>query len=167
MNYVKTTKIGGGADYALVPARLKQFREDNPRAKTETTPTIDGDMIIFKAHILKDKSDENSAEATGHSMGKSTGNKAFEKLETVALGRALAQLGYLNNGEIATTEEMTEFNAYKENQIDEAVIKLNACKTLDELKQVYLNLGSLLSSQRVIDAKNLKKEGLTNENSKS
>lgn len=161
---VKTTTIGGGASYALVPARLKQFREDNPRAKTETQPTLDGDMIIFKAHILKDKSDPNSAEATGHSMGKNTGNKAFEKLETVALGRALAQLGYLNNGEIATTEEMEEFNAYKENQIDEAIVQLNATKTLDELKSVYLNLGNLLSNERVIKAKDARKAELANEN---
>lgn len=164
MNSVKTTKITGGADYALVPARLKQFREDNPRAKTETTPTIDGDMIIFKAHIVKDKSDPNSAEATGHSMGKNNGNKAFEKLETVALGRALAQLGYLNNGEIATTEEMEEFNAYRENQINEAIIQLNACKTLDELKSVYLGLGSLLSNDKVVKAKDARKAELANAN---
>lgn len=161
---VKTTRITGGADYALVPARLKQFREDNPRAKTETTPQVEGDMIIFKAYILKDKSDPNSADATGHSMGKNTGNKAFEKLETVALGRALAQLGYLNNGEIATTEEMEEFNAYKENQIDEAIVQLSATKTLDELKTVYLNLGNLLSNERVIKAKDAKKEELSHEN---
>ncbi len=160
---VQTTKISGGADYALVPARLKQFREDNPRAKTETTPTIQGDMVIFKAHIVKDKSDPNSAEATGHSMGKNSGNKAFEKLETVALGRALAQLGYLNNGEIATTEEMEEFNAYKETQADEAVIQLNACKTIDELKEVYLRLGGLLSNPKVIAAKDARKEALLHE----
>jgi hypothetical protein len=164
MNHVKTTKIGGGADYALVPARLKQFREDNPRAKTETEPKVEGDLIIFKAYILKDKSDPNSADATGHSMGKNTGNKAFEKLETVALGRALAQLGYLNNGEIATTEEMEEFNSFKENQINEAIIQLNATKTLDELKSVYLSLGNLLSNEQVIKAKDIRKAELTNEN---
>lgn len=113
MNKVATTKITGGADYALVPDRLKAFREQNPRAKTETAPKIDGEMVIFKAHIVADKNDPNSPEATGHSYGPAKGNKAFEKLETVALGRALAQLGYLNNGEIATTEELDEFHEFK------------------------------------------------------
>ena len=143
MGKVATTKIGGGADYALVPVRLKAFREANPRAKTETHPTIQDDTIIFKAHIVKDKADENSAEATGHAYGKNTGNKAFEKLETVALGRALAQLGYLNNGQIATSEEMEEFEEYQLNQVIE---EINAASKRVEFQAI---LAKLKPSQRL------------------
>lgn len=148
MNKVATTKIAGGAEYALVPARLKAFREQNPRAKTETEPTINDEMITFKAYILKDKADPNSADATGHAYGKNTGNKAFEKLETVALGRALAQLGYLNNGEIATTEEMEEFQEYRLEKFKEEIESADSVKTLmdifgrmdSEEKKVYTDL---------------------------
>ena len=98
-----------GNDYATVPQRLKQFRQDNPRSIVETKPEFMPDgTVVFSARIVKDKADESSAEATGHSYGKLGESKAFEKLETIATGRALALLGYLNNGQVATTEEMEE-----------------------------------------------------------
>jgi len=134
MTNVKTTKIAGGKEYALVPDRLKAFREANPRAKTETAPTIVGETIMFKAHIIMDKSDVNSAEATGHSYGKLGDPKAFEKLETVALGRALAQLGYLNNGQIATTEEMEEFEEFKTQQFKE---QIESAESVEQLMVVF------------------------------
>ena len=107
-------KVSGG-DYAKVPTRLKAFREANPRASVETNPTFNeaGD-IVFKATLIADQADENSARATGHSFGKNTGAKAFEKLETIAVGRALSLLGYLNNGEVASSEEMEDFEQYQE-----------------------------------------------------
>lgn len=123
---VQTINLKGN-EYATVPQRLKQFRQDNPRSLVETKPEIQADgSIVFSAKIVSDKGKSNSAEATGHSYGKNTGDKAFEKLETVAVGRALALLGYLNNGQVATTEEMFEFEEYKEQQFN---------AVLDEIKQ--------------------------------
>lgn len=161
MNKVATTTIQGGAEYALVPDRLKAFREANPRAKTETHPTIDGDMIIFKAYILKDKQDVNSAEATGHAYGKNTGNKAFEKLETVALGRALAQLGYLNNGQIATTEEMEEFEEFRLEKYKKAI---DTAESIEDLMKIF---NSMDTEEKKTFTKLLseKKQELTNANS--
>ena len=74
-----------GNEYALVPARLKEFRQDNPRALVETKPILDNEnnTVMFQTRIVKDKADENSAEATGHSYGKLSEIKAFEKLESV------------------------------------------------------------------------------------
>ena len=89
-----------GNDYAKVVERVKEFRKDNPNGLIETTPTIDGNMIVFKARVVKDKAQESSAEATGHAYGENKGAKAFEKLETIATGRALAFLGYAADGEI-------------------------------------------------------------------
>lgn len=153
-------------NYAKVMDRLNQFRADNPRGKTETTPTIKDDMLIFKAYVLKDKSDANSADATGHAMGKYDGSeKQFEKMETIALGRALAMLGYGASGEIASFEEMEEFAAYRDQKIDEIVDNINACQTVPELRKYYMSLDSYLSESRVIQAKDKRKEELQNANS--
>jgi len=164
---VKTTKIQGGAEYATVPDRLKEFRESNPRALVETSHSFNEDgSVVFTARILSDKSDKNSAEATGTSMynaNEMKKPKAFEKLETVSVGRALALLGYLNNGQIATSEETAEFTQYMDDKIEEAIDHINASNTIDELKDVFMNLGSLTAHSKVIDAKNARKEALQNE----
>lgn len=115
----------GDKDYALVPDRLKKFREENPRAGIETEPTYNADGSVgFKATIIKDLSDPNSARSTGHarySEMELKKPKAYEKLETVSVGRALANLGYLNDGQIATSEEMEEYEEYKLGQALEAI----------------------------------------------
>lgn len=134
---VQTINLKGN-DYATVPQRLKQFREDNPRSSVETKPTFQEDgTVVFSARIIKDKGNPNSADATGHSYGKMTGDKAFEKLETVATGRALALLGYLNNGQIATTEEMQEFEAYQFEQVVEAI---HAATKREEFQEILSKL---------------------------
>ena len=136
---VQTTKIGGGADYAKVADRIKLFREQNPNGLIETTPTITGTMIMFKARILKDKSDINSGEASGHAMLENKGQKAFEKVESIAVGRALALLGYMASGEIASSGEMEEFNDYKEQQrlekIQELIEQAEQIKSKEELRK--------------------------------
>ena len=145
-------------DYAKVVDRLNEFRSDNPRGLVETHPEILEDTIIFKARILKDKADTNSAEATGHAVAKNNGGeKLFEKLETLAVGRALAMLGYAAGGEIASFEEMEDFNTWKDGKIEDAIIKMKETKTLEELKAFFMSLGSLMSDSRIIDAKDKQK----------
>ena len=140
MNTVQTINLKGN-EYATVPQRLKQFRQDNPRSSVETKPTFQPDgTIVFTANILKDKADENSASATGHSFGKQSGDKAFEKLETVAVGRALALLGYLNNGQIATTEEMVEFEEYKEERFQDVLAEIKTATKREEFAEILNRL---------------------------
>lgn len=110
-----------GNKYATVPQRLKEFREKNPRASIATKPTITDGIVMFEAKIKTDIKNTDSAEATGHSYGKLGEAKAFEKQETIAVGRALVLLGYLNNGQVATTEEMEEFEEYRIGQVKEAI----------------------------------------------
>jgi hypothetical protein len=134
-----------GKEYAQVQDRLIAFRTENPNGLIETTPTIQPDgQILFKARILKDKENPASAEASGHALGTSKGQKAFEKLETIAVGRALALLGYASSGEIASSEEMEEFEAYKKQQHEELILesteKLTDCRSLDELKTAWADL---------------------------
>lgn len=142
MNRVETTKIGGGADYAKVPARLKAFRGVNPRAKISTIGKYQEDgSCIFQTTIVADKANEFSAEATGtarYSAKEMEKPKAFEKLETISVGRALSFLGYMADGEIASTEEMEEFEDYKEQihleKLEEYKQLLENSKSLDELR---------------------------------
>lgn len=143
-----------GKAYATVPARIKEFRQDCPNGLIETKPVIQADgQVIFSARILKDKANESSAEATGHSIGKLAGDKAFEKLETIAIGRALAILGYLSSGDIASGEEMERFYEYRDQKKADAIQLMKGVKTLDELKQTYLSLGSLMAEPELIKLK--------------
>lgn len=140
---LKTISLKGN-DYATVPTRLKEFRSLNPRADIHTDPTISEDTVIFKATITVDKNDPNSATSTGHSFGKLTGDKSFEKLETVAVGRALSLLGYLNNGEVASTEEMLEFEESKQTQLLEDIANAS---TRQEMQAI---VDTLTPSQQLV-----------------
>lgn len=155
------TIMFGDKEYALVPGRLKEMRESNPRASVETEQIFNPDnSITFKATIILDLSDEYSARATGsarYTENELKKPKAFEKLETVSVGRALSNLGWLNDGQIASTEEMLEFEEYKLNKVDEAINSLYAADTIDELKNVFMSLGTLMADPKVVTAKDLKK----------
>lgn len=161
----KTVKIQGGADYAQVKDRLQEFRSDNPRGLIETTPTIQPDgQILFKARVLKDKSDQTSAEASGHALGANKGIKAFEKLETIAVGRALALLGYGSDGAIASSEEMEEFEDWKAESKLEAIAKLTSAKSLPELKKAWDSIGNLIADKEIIKVKDEIKSQLNENN---
>lgn len=144
MNKLATIKVQGG-EYATVPVRLQAFREANPRAdiSTEHTFTEDG-SVVFKATIIQDRADDTSPKATGTSFGRMTGAKAFEKQETIAVGRALSNLGYLNNGMIATTEEMEEFESYR---ADKILTEIENAETREELVEIWKGMDASNKSE--------------------
>lgn len=143
----KTATINlSGKDYAQVKDRIKAFRTDCPFGSIKTTPIFTDDGIMFKAKIIKDKSDPNSAEAIGHSYATSAKNekeKQFEKQESIAVGRALAFLGYASDGEIATSDEMEEFLGQKEmdriEKLEEIKQMVDATETIESLREFYKN----------------------------
>lgn len=141
---VKTSMKFGDKDYALVPARIKEFREDNPRGSIETEPTYNADgSITFKATIIRDQSDEYSARATGNARYNESElkkPKSFEKLETVATGRALAILGYLNDGQVATTEEMQEFEQFKADQFEQVKQDIKSAEKRQDFQAILAKL---------------------------
>jgi hypothetical protein len=152
-------------EYAKVNDRLLEFRSDCPKGSIVTSFQLVTDRIIFKSHIVKDRGDNTSAEATGHATGKDDGTeKVFEKLETIATGRALALLGYGAKGEIASSEEMEEFLAHKEEQLAEQVMEVTEaignCATQADLQKYW---ASLSGEMKVLanEAKNAKKLELT------
>lgn len=151
MKRTKTIDLKG-KQYAQVKDRLKEFRSAHPRALIETTPIVQEDgRVMFKARILSDKADPHSAEATGHALSEKKGEKEFEKLETIAVGRALALLGYASDGEIASSEEMEEFEAHKREKMKETILeateKLTNAKTLAALKKVWASLPVEIKSE--------------------
>lgn len=156
-----------GKDYATVPARLKEFRSTNPRASisSEPLPQPDGSMII-KTTIIADRADESSAISTGsarYTEKEMAQKKSYEKLETISVGRALSILGYLNNGEIASTEELDEFYAVRdEKRIAEAVESLLAAETLEDLKRRLIATGDLMRNDEIQAAKDRRKAELSN-----
>lgn len=165
----KTIAYGSVKAYAQVKDRLQIFRSENPMGLIETTPTITDSHIIFKARILKDKSDPASAEATGHSMGVVQGDKGklFEKQETIAVGRALALLGYGSDGEIASSDEMEEFLEQKQtklaNAIFEATEAIGNCETIEQLKALWSTFSGEMK-EAVKQAQEAKKQQLNENN---
>lgn len=153
MNKINTIDLQG-KKYAQVKDRIKAFREDtkNGSIDTESKQLDDGTMVL-KATIIFDISDEGSKRATGQAFGKVGGQKAFEKLETIAVGRALALLGYLADGEVASSDEMEDFIIYKEEKKEEGIKQLQACKTLEELRSCFIDLGTLMSDKEVLKTK--------------
>lgn len=181
-NEWKSIKI----DLARVGDRLFQFREDNPRSKVITkhhfeangTTTMKSfmwknrkDVVYFEGTAVLDSADAvgiaNDITVRNENGRVSVENKAMEKLETVANGRALASLGYMKDGQVASTEEMEQFEAYKEEQLEqavaEAVYKIENATDIDNLKETFMSLGNLIAHSKVQDAKDKRKKELQNE----
>lgn len=175
----QTIKVSGGGDYSKVAERLKLFRADHPKGKHESGYEVDVDSsLVFTVWLWKDKTDlidlmkagvtdkevlRSSSDANGNARGAiGSKDKDFEKLETIALGRALANLGYLASGEIASSEEMEKFQEYQDEQVQDAIDSLNDCTNLDDLKGCFLSLGTFMANPSIIEAKDTKKAELTN-----
>ena len=101
------------ADYAMTSARISAFRSDKKYdgfgIVTKQMETGDIDYIKFAAAI---KNPEGFTVATGHSEEFRSNNTrinkfgALMKCETSAIGRALANLGFMTDGSIASTEDI-------------------------------------------------------------
>mgnify|MGYP001571594335 FL=1 len=101
--HTDTIDIGKGIQYAKVASRLSAFHEDNGTCEVTTTCEFKEGFALFSAIVTTKK-----GTFSGHSMGKCASLKAFEKLETIAVGRSLAFAGYLASGAIASQEEMDD-----------------------------------------------------------
>jgi hypothetical protein len=101
-------------DYVTVASRLEGFHEKYPQGRivTELIDREDG-LICFKAHVYTDL-DSAQPSATGHSIDSLDIQKSsFEKLETAAVGRALAFLGF-GAKNISSAEEMERHESRQE-----------------------------------------------------
>jgi len=98
-----------GQDYAKVSSRLAEYHKAEKEPAITTSYQFDSGYLITTAIVHA-----KGGTFTGHSFGKVDKAKSFEKLETVAVGRALAFAGYLADGEIASYEEMQDYEIQKQ-----------------------------------------------------
>lgn len=165
-----TVKLAG-KDYASVAQRIKEFRADHPNSKIlSREKQLESGETVFKAYIWRDRNtyisgDLDSADSDGMAKSKPTDGdkeKWFEKLQTIAIGRALAILGYLASGEIASFEEMEEFLKDKEEKrqayIQDQIELFDHAKTMDELKELWA--GTNKYEKDIIAAKDKRKAEL-------
>ena len=127
--------------YVKVNDRLKEFWEKYPNGSITTFRTDTPKGVSYKAVICKDANDGANfgltgiAPATGHSFlpYNLMADKVEEYTETVAVGRALAIMGFRVEKTIASAEEMTRWNENKDkmtSQSDEDI----APPTVEKLK---------------------------------
>lgn len=100
-----------GKPYVQVKDRLQYFRDNYANFCIVTEPKSTDGSVMFIAKIIDDK---GTVVATGHSFGKLAEAKAFEKLETVAIGRALAIYGIGINEGVASADELADFHAQQD-----------------------------------------------------
>jgi hypothetical protein len=124
MKKLKTINLKG-KEYVQVNERVLAFNEMYPNGCIYTHPTFDGDTVYFQARITPDMKIKERY-FTGHSFGKLGLEKALEKLETVAVGRALAFMGIGIVEGIASADEMEKFQD-KELKINPELEKPPVC----------------------------------------
>ena len=116
---METISFGAVKDYAKVSTRVSALHECYQKCDIETIVEFKDNFALFTAKVTTEKGVFN-----GHSLGKTTQDKAFEKLETIAIGRAIGFAGFLTTGEIATFEEMEQFqNAVTSTQLNSLILK--------------------------------------------
>jgi hypothetical protein len=102
-------------DYEPVEDRIRAFYSDHPQGRITTDViSLDGDSVTFRASVYRDIDPDPSPAATGHAHGLLTKPKAVEFIETVSIGRALANLNYAKQGARASQEEMQAFQDVKQ-----------------------------------------------------
>lgn len=121
---IKTINLKGN-QYAPVDERIKEFHKNNPNCSIRTETVLQGDKIIeAKATVIPDVTNLEQY-FTGSALGILGKEKALEKLETVAVGRALAFAGLLADGSIASVEEMERFESNQEESIESTIFDEN------------------------------------------
>jgi len=103
MNYIPD-------DYEPVEDRIRAFYADHPAGRIITDLIkLDGESVTFRAEVFRELDPEPMPASTGHAHGLLVKPKAVEFIETVSIGRALANLGYAKQGARASAEEMQAF----------------------------------------------------------
>lgn len=95
-----------GKQYVQVKDRIKYFRENFKDYSIVTEPKSTEGSVMFCAKIVNSN---DKIVSTAHSYGKLSQAKAFEKLESVAIGRALAIFGIGIDDSVASADEIADF----------------------------------------------------------
>lgn len=141
-----TVSLQGGVEYAKVSTRLVEFHEDNTSCSIETDIQFqaggENTWVIVTATVTCPR-----GRFVAHSMDAFKGKQKFlEKLETVAVGRALAFAGYMASGEIASFEEVDTYYASVEREstkntvLDRLAAEFDRAVTKDDMKRLLVKV---------------------------
>lgn len=101
-------------DYEPVEDRIRDFYADHPQGRITTTMLERAQSeVVFRAQVFRELDVDPHPAATGHAHGFLGQAKDLEKTETVAIGRALANLNYAKQGRRMSREEAQAFEATK------------------------------------------------------
>jgi hypothetical protein len=129
---MKTIKLQG-KDYVQVNERVAEFNRLYPNGSIISDPTFKENTVYFRATIYPDIAKPERC-FNGHSFGELGKEKALEKLETVAVGRALAFMGIGIVQGLASADEMANF--YKKTNDQPFVGKPPKVELNKELKTI-------------------------------
>ena len=105
--------------YVRVNVRLNEFHAKYPNGRVETSYAFHEGAMVMRAALYRDVKDEKPA-ATGHAfLERLDGEKVGEYTETVAVGRALALMGFKIEKSLASGEEMSRFKERQETKKEE------------------------------------------------
>jgi hypothetical protein len=105
---IKTINLKG-RPYAQVGDRVNAFNKAHKNGSIRTDLNVTGNTAVVKATVVPDVENEKryfQGSALSVSLNE---EKGLEKLETTAVGRALAMAGFATDGQIVTYEEMQRF----------------------------------------------------------
>ena len=122
--------------YVRVNVRLQQFWAKYPEGRIETNWSTFDNRLTVQAKLFRKQEDVSPA-STGHAyLEDLTGEKVGEYTETVAVGRALALMGFSVEKSIASSEEMNKFAKRQESRRDAAPreSKIRRSETKEEKK---------------------------------
>lgn len=162
---LKTIDLNG-KKYVQVPERVRAIHENEDDFDITTSYSVtESGNIVFSATITIRKVKKIQV-FTGHSFGKVGGVKAFEKLETIAVGRALAFAGYHADGEIASAEEMQDFaEGVDKEALADAIRQISESKNVTAMRKTFKDLPKeLQQNKEVIEAGKKRKKELTTVN---
>ena len=109
MNSLPTISLKG-KDYVQVKDRILYFNETWTNGDIQTEVKMHGaDTVMVKATVTPETKEPERC-FIAHSFGVIGPDKAFEKLETVAVGRALAFMGIGVIESVASADEMEQFH---------------------------------------------------------
>lgn len=98
------------SSYVKVNTRLQEFWAKYPEGRVETHWSTYDNKLTVQAKLFR-KQEDVSAASTAHAFLEDlTGEKVGEYTETVAVGRALALMGFSVEKSIASSEEMTKWH---------------------------------------------------------
>lgn len=103
-------------DYVPVHTRVQKMHDENEQCSVQTQYTLlwDKDTVVFQATVITSKWSYNWT-----SFGSIEKDKALEKLETVAVWRALAFAWYEIQSWLASEDEMERFAKKQEGELNE------------------------------------------------